>query len=265
METQRQRLKILDILIDVIDMEQAIARIGRWIAQCRKVYICVAPVSTVMSAVDDDNYRKVVNQADLVTPDGMPLVWIARARGQRAIGRVCGPDLMRQICTDPCLAHWRHFFYGSTSRTLEELQRQLCEWNPDIKICGAVSPPFREEAQKEDPNVIEQINAARADIVWVGLGAPKQDVWMALNRDALEAPVLIGIGAAFDFLAGIKSRAPRWMQRAGLEWLFRLWCEPRRLWRRYVIGNTRFCWELLKNWMGIRYSGACQESLKDVC
>lgn len=254
METQRQRLKILDIWIDVIDMEQAIARIGRWIAQCRKAYICIAPVSTVMSAVDDDNYRKVVNQADLVTPDGMPLVWIARARGRRAIRRVCGPDLMRKICTDPCLAHWRHFFYGATPETLERLQDQLKAGNPDIKICGAVSPPFRKEAQKEAANVIEQINAARPDIVWVGLGSPKQDLWMALNRDALEAPVLIGIGAAFDFLAGIKSRAPRWMQRAGLEWLFRLGCEPRRLWRRYVIGNTRFCFELVKNLCGLRRS-----------
>jgi len=254
MERQRQRFKVLDILIDAVTMSAVIDRIGCWIDRRQKAYVCVAPVSTVMSAGDDPAYRQVINQADLVTPDGMPLVWIARARGQRAIGRVCGPDLMRQICTDPCLAHWRHFFYGSTSRTLEELQRQLCEWNPDIKICGAVSPPFREEARKEDANVIEQINAAHPDIVWVGLGAPKQDIWMALNRDALEAPVLIGIGAAFDFLAGIKPRAPRWMQKSGLEWLFRLWCEPRRLWRRYVIGNTRFCFEFLKDVCGLRRS-----------
>lgn len=249
---ERKRVKILDVLIDAINMDQAIQRISEWIDTKRKSYVCVAPVATVVSALDDDKYLEVLNHADMVTPDGMPIVWVGRAKGYREMGRVCGPDMMKKICIDPCLSHCRHFFFGATDQTLHELQEQLRKWNPDIKICGAIAPPFRDKAQVEDDDVVGRINHAQPDILWVGIGAPKQDYWMALNRDRIDAPVLVGIGAAFDFLAGNKPRAPKWMQKIGMEWFFRLCCEPRRLWRRYVIGNTRFCFEFLKEVLGLR-------------
>lgn len=249
---QRKRIKILDALVDVLTMGSAINRIESWINEKKKKYVCVAPVSTIVDAIDNEKYRQVVNNADMVIPDGMPIVWIAKAKGQKEIGRVYGPDMMKRICVDPCLAHWRHFFFGATSETLELLRKRLKIVNPDIKICGSYAPPFRDRAVKEDDSIIQMINDAQPDIVWVGIGAPKQDYWMVLNRDQLNVPVIIGIGAAFDFLAGLKPMAPEWVQQIGMEWFFRLCCEPRRLWRRYVIGNSKFLFELLKELIGVR-------------
>ena len=247
---QRQRVKILDVFIDILTPQTAIARIEEWVRDRKKAYVAVAPVSTVVAALDDEECRRAVNGADMVTPDGMPVVWAARMKGCKDIQRVCGPDLMRQICVDPCLAHLKHFFFGSSDETLSLLKETLREQNPDIKITGSYAPLFCDRVKKEEADVIRHINQADPDIVWVGLGSPKQDLWMSLHRDELNASVLIGIGAAFDFLAGVKPRAPKWMQKIGLEWLFRLCCEPRRLWRRYLIGNARFVWEILKRGCG---------------
>ncbi|HSV43699.1 MAG TPA: WecB/TagA/CpsF family glycosyltransferase, partial [Candidatus Bathyarchaeia archaeon] len=245
-------VKVLDVNVDVIDMDTAIERIGQWIEERRKAYVCVAPVATVVRAIDDQDYQKILEEADMVTPDGMPVVWVARAKGAKEIERVCGPDLIQRVCSDPCLTHWRHFFFGATPSTLEQMEKRLRMLNPDIKIAGTMAPPFRDEAVLESPEVIEEINRARPDILWVGMGSPKQDFWMKVNRPRLDAPVIIGIGAAFDFLAGNKPRAPKWMQRVGLEWLFRLGCEPRRLMSRYVIGNSRFCMEVMLDFLNLR-------------
>jgi len=249
---ERKRVPVLGVAVDDIDMSSTLSRIRRWIHERAGVRICVAPVSTIVEASEDPEYQALVNGADLVVPDGMPVVWAARTKGARQVKRVCGPDLMRTICTDYSFTHVRHFFYGADQDTLDLLQSRLRDLNPEINICGAIAPPYFPEAVPESDEVIAKINAAEADIVWVGLGAPKQDLWAELHRDRLEAPVLIGIGAAFDFLSGVKPRAPRWMQACGLEWLFRLCCEPRRLWRRYLIGNTRFCWEIGKELFGMR-------------
>jgi len=209
-----------------------------------------------VEASEDPEYRSVVNGADLVLPDGMPVVWAARMKGARQAKRVCGPDLMRKICTDYSFTHIKHFFYGTDQSTLELLRRRLLEMNPEINICGMMAPPYFLKAVLESEETIARINASGADIVWVGLGAPKQDVWAKIHREHLDTPVLIGIGAAFDFLAGVKPRAPVWMQRCGLEWFFRLCCEPRRLWRRYLVGNTKFCWKLLTETFGLSKSTA---------
>ncbi|MEW5895574.1 MAG: WecB/TagA/CpsF family glycosyltransferase [Candidatus Omnitrophota bacterium] len=249
---ERKRVRVLDILVDVIDMDIAIDRVESWIRQRKKSYICVVPVSTIVEAVDDKDYRRIINNADMVTPDGMPIVWSGRFKGHSKIKRVCGPDFMKKICKDPCLAHWKHFFLGTTPATLKRLERKLRQWNPDIQVCGSYAPPVDEKARAEDESIIAQINGVQPDILWVGMGAPKQDYWMKLNRERLDVPVMIGVGAAFDFLAGVKPRAPEWMQRIGMEWFFRLCCEPRRLWRRYVIGNARFCFEMFKEIFRLR-------------
>jgi N-acetylglucosaminyldiphosphoundecaprenol N-acetyl-beta-D-mannosaminyltransferase len=251
---QRQRIKILDILVDVLTLEKAVYRIEQWVKQRHKAYVCVAPVSTVVEAIDDTDYRRIINNADMVTPDGMPVVWTARLKGQKEIRRVYGPDLMRLICEDPCLSHLKHFFLGATNETLSLLQECLREKNPDIQIMGVFAPPFLKQAQREEKAVIDRINQSGADILWVGLGSPKQDYWISLHRNLLDIPVIIGIGAAFDFLAGVKPQAPVWMRQCGLEWLFRLCCEPRRLWRRYLIGNIRFLWESGKEFLRMRPS-----------
>ncbi len=251
MAEQRRRVKILDILVDVLTLDKAVLTIFQWVRERRKVYICVAPVSTVMTAVDNLEYRDIVNNAAMVTADGMPLVWASHVKGIKDLQRVCGPDLMMKICADSSLS-LRHCFYGSTDEVLMMLQKKLQEQNPDIQIVGAYAPSFSTQRQQEDQVFIDQINQVRPDILWVGLGSPKQDYWMHQHRDILDVPVMIGVGAAFDFLAGIKPRAPQWMQRCGLEWLFRLSCEPRRLWRRYLVGNVRFMWEALKAMTGMR-------------
>jgi len=248
---ERKRVPVLGVAVDDIDMSSTLSRIRRWIHERTGVRICVAPVSTIVEASEDPEYRALVNGADLVVPDGMPVVWAARMKGARQAKRVCGPDLMRKICTDYSFTHIKHFFYGTDQDTLALLRSRLQEMNPEINICGAIAPPYFSKAVLESEETIAQINAAEADIVWVGLGAPKQDVWVHLHRECLDAPVLIGIGAAFDFLAGVKPRAPVWMQRCGLEWFFRLCCEPRRLWRRYLVGNTKFLWRIIKEVFGL--------------
>ena len=212
----------------------------------------MAPVATVMDCQDDPAYRSVINAADLVTPDGVPIAWLGRRAGHSAVARTYGPDLMQRLCDHGRSRGWKHFFYGATPAICDKLEARLKAKFPGLNVAGKMSPPFMPKAGRIPADEIRRINAAGADIIWVALGAPKQDFWCDLNRRALDAPVLIGIGAAFDFLSGVKAQAPRWVQRCGLEWLFRLCCEPRRLWRRYLIGNARFVGLLLKQ--GIRKS-----------
>lgn len=238
------KFSVLGVNISAVNLETAVATIRSWIQERQRVYVCVAPVSTVVAAQDDPEYQRVLNAAALVTPDGMPLVWLARRRGLRQVQRTYGPDLMRKICNEGRSKNYRHFLYGADEATSRDLAEALQRDYPGILIVGRVAPPFRDLSIEETADMLNQINASLADILWVGLGSPKQDFWIAQNRDKLNAPVLIGIGAAFDFLAGTKAQAPRWLQRCGLEWLFRLGCEPRRLWRRYLIGNTRFIYLL---------------------
>jgi N-acetylglucosaminyldiphosphoundecaprenol N-acetyl-beta-D-mannosaminyltransferase len=152
---------------------------------------------------------------------------------------------MQRVCDHGRIRGWKHFFYGGTPEVCDKLEHCLKAKFPGLNVVGKFAPPFLPQAQKVPDQLARSINEAKPDIVWIGLGAPKQDLWSALNRDVLDAPVLIGIGAAFDFLSGMKPQAPRWMQNMGLEWLFRLCCEPRRLWRRYLIGNAQFVWLLL--------------------
>ena len=240
------RADVLGVGVSAIDMRGALDAIEGWIRRREPNYVCVTNVHSVMECQRDETLRRIQNRAGLVTPDGMPLVWLSRLAGFRDVRRVSGPDLMLEVFRRSLPLGWRHLLYGGTPQTAERLMQRLSATFPGIEICGVESPPFRPLSESEAREEIERINAARPDIVWVGLGCPKQERWMA-SRAGHVRSVLIGVGAAFDFHAGTKRRAPRWMQTSGLEWLFRLASEPRRLIRRYAVTNTAFLAAVLRS------------------
>lgn len=244
------RTNILGVGVSAITMTMALDIINNWIVQRAHEYVTVTGVHGVMESQRHTHIKKIHNEAGLVTPDGMPLVWLSRLYGHNHVERVYGPDLMLALC-ERSVEH-KHFFYGGGEGVPDLLAVRLGERFPRLRVVGTYSPPFRALTESEDESVVKMINGAEPDIVWVGLGTPKQELWMADHRNKLDAPVLIGVGAAFDFLAGLKRQAPRWMQRAGLEWFFRLMCEPRRLWRRYLINNPLFVVYVLLQLSGLR-------------
>jgi len=246
------RVNILGVGISAIDMQMALSAIEDWIAEREAHYVCVTPVHSLMECHRDPNLRRIFNVSGLTTPDGMPLVWLSRLKGFRHVDRVYGPDLMLTLCERSAARGYRHFFYGGAEGVPEQLAAVLQERFPGLQVVGTYSPPFRPLAPEEDKQAVKMINKADPDIVWVGLGSPKQERWMAAHVCALTAPVLIGVGAAFDFHSGRKPQSPRWMQRSGLEWLFRLLTEPRRLWRRYLINNPLFVALVLLQTLGLR-------------
>ena len=201
--------------------------------------VCVATVHMVMEAFDDPAFQRIVNTADRVTPDGVPLVKVLRMLGIPQAQRVYGPALTFIVCERVEELGLPVGFYGGSPEVLDALVRELSARFPKLRISFAYSPPYRRLSEVEDAGVVDAIEAAGVKILFVGLGCPKQERWMAAHRESLRC-TMVGVGAAFDFIAGAKSQAPRWVQRRGLEWLFRLLAEPRRLWRRYLIGNPRF-------------------------
>ena len=200
--------------------------------------VAVCNVHSVMSARRNPALREAIGAAEIATPDGVPIVWGLRATVRKEQQRVYGPDLMRKAFVDD--VGWKHYLYGSTPETLAQLQAKLEEIAPAAEIVGSFSPPFRDMTPAESDEAMEAIRTSGADVVWVGLGMPKQELWMHEIRPELPGVALLGVGAAFDFLAGTKKQAPAWMQKAGLEWLFRLIQEPRRLWRRYIWNNPAY-------------------------
>jgi N-acetylglucosaminyldiphosphoundecaprenol N-acetyl-beta-D-mannosaminyltransferase len=234
------RVDLLGVRISSINMSMALTTIDTWIASCQPAYVCVTPAHSVMDGHDHPDLRTIFNSSGMTTPDGMAVVWWLRWHGQRHVERVYGPDLMLAVCQHSQQKGYRHFFYGGAAGVAGELAQKLQSRFPGLKVAGCFTPPFRLLTPEEDRQVCRQIQDSQADIVWVGLGAPRQEVWMSEHKGRVGAPVLIGVGAAFDFLSGRKTQAPRWIQRSGLEWLFRLVSEPRRLWRRYLLGYPRF-------------------------
>lgn len=234
------RANILGVGVSAIDMPLALDTIGGWIARRVPKYVCVTGVHGIIESYRSPELLEIHNRAGMVTPDGMPLVWLARMMGFREVERVYGPDLMLGVCERSIARGWRHFLYGGAPGVPELLARKLSERFAGIEIAGMYSPPFRPLSVSEDRDVVGRINDSGADIVWVGLSTPKQERWMAAHREVLNVPVLVGCGAAFDFHAGLKAQAPRWIQRSGLEWMFRLLSEPRRLGPRYLVNNPLF-------------------------
>ncbi|OGO47017.1 MAG: glycosyl transferase [Chloroflexi bacterium RBG_16_64_32] len=226
-------IAVLGVRISPVNPGQVQEVVDVHITHHRGTYLCVAAVHSIMACRRDPALRKVLNRSGATTPDGMPLVWLCRLAGFRHVERVYGPDLMLALCEHGVGRDYRHFFFGGGPAVPEALAERLADRIPGLRVVGTISPPFGEIADSEEEGFVEQINAANPDIVWVGLGTGTQEHWMARNRPRLKAPVLIGVGAAFDFLSGRKRQAPPWMRRSGLEWLFRLATEPRRLWPRY--------------------------------
>lgn len=222
-------IDLLGVHVSAVNMQSATRQIEDAIRQKRRGYVCLCGAHGLVESQSIPALRQAYCNAFLVTPDGMPLVWELRRQGHADAGRVYGPDLMLELFG----RGYRHFLYGSSPKTLARLTKRLEARFPGAHIVGVFSPPFRSLTEREDKDVASRINATEPDIVWVGLGAPKQELWMARMRDQIQAPMLIGVGAAFDFHAGQKRQAPSFVQSCGLEWLFRLLTEPRRLWRRY--------------------------------
>lgn len=247
-----RRVNVLGVGVSVVTMEQALSRIQRWVANNDRQYVCVTGVHGVMESQREERLRRVHNHAGMVTPDGMPLVWLSRLKKFRSAERVYGPDLLLACCERFLERRYRHFFYGGGGGVADRLADRLKARFPGLEVVGCLSPPFRKLSPQEDSEIVAQINASHPDIVWVGLSTPKQEIWMAEHVGLVTARVLIGVGAAFDFHAGLKRQAPRWMQQSGLEWLFRLCSEPHRLWRRYLINNPLFLWRVLLQEIGAR-------------
>ena len=240
------RTDILGVQVSAIDIPRAVGTIERWINTNQREYVCVTGVHGVMESQKDKELREIHNRAGMVTPDGMPLVFLSRWYGHRDVQRVYGPDLMIELCRRSLETGWRHFFYGGAAGVADILVERLSERFEGLSVAGTYCPPFRPLSEEEEGDVKRIIDESRADIVWVGLSTPKQEQWMSAHVGRLEASVLIGVGAAFDFHAGLKPQAPLWMQRSALEWLFRLLTEPRRLWRRYLYNNPRFLYLMIR-------------------
>ena len=230
---------ILKTRVDPINYKEATQKIIEWAEKEKSRYVCAATVHMVMEAFDSEEFCQVVNNADLVTADGMPLVWMLRLLGHKRQERCCGPELILWVNKAAAEKGIPVGFYGSTPEVLQDLKKNLLQKFPKLKIVYMYSPPFRPLLPEEEKQIIKEINQSGARILFVGLGCPKQERWMARHRGKIRA-VMLGVGAAFDFHAGHKPIAPKWMQNLGLEWLFRLCCEPRRLWRRYLYHNPRF-------------------------
>jgi N-acetylglucosaminyldiphosphoundecaprenol N-acetyl-beta-D-mannosaminyltransferase len=244
---------VLGVRVDAVQIPDVISQMEDWIHQrnaCR--YIAVTDMHSLMQARHSQSFKKILQDADLVVPDGFPLVWLGRRRGFALRRRVYGPELMERFCQETAARGHRHFLCGGAPGVAEDLAARLAARFPGLQIAGAYCPPFRPLIREEDEKVVSLINAARADIVWVGLGAPKQERWMAEHCSRLSASVLVGVGAAFDFHTGRVAQAPRWMREHGLEWLFRLSREPGRLWRRYLIYGTEFVALVLLESLGLK-------------
>jgi N-acetylglucosaminyldiphosphoundecaprenol N-acetyl-beta-D-mannosaminyltransferase len=239
------RVDVLGVRISCLTLDSAVEEVSGWVDRAEHRYGCVTGVHGVMECQRDPQLLRVHNQSGLTTPDGMPMVWSARWAGRREVSRVYGPDLMLAVLARAVDRGWSSFFYGGGPGTAELLAERLTSRFPGLQVAGTLTPPFRSLTQQEDEETVEVLNDSGAQLVWVGLSTPKQERWMAEHVGRLRANVLFGVGAAFDVHAGTMSQAPRWMQRSGLEWTYRLSREPRRLWRRYLRNNPAFVLSVL--------------------
>lgn len=232
--------RVLGVPVSTIDMTQAVITILSWINGGHAHYICVRDVHGIMRAQEDAELVEIHERAGLVTPDGMPLVWLAHWRGHHHVGRVCGADLVAELCAASIERGIGHYFYGGKPGVAERMAAALSARFPGLNVAGTNTPPFGVISAEEDAAHTAAIVASGAGIVWVGLSTPKQEYWMREHVDRIPGATLIGVGAAFDFYAGDVKRAPEWMHQRGLEWLHRLVSEPRRLWRRYLVLAPKF-------------------------
>ena len=233
--------RILGVRVDAVQIPDVCATVERWLQQRDRChYVAITGMHGLMEAQHDPAFKSILNAADLVVPDGMPLVWLSRFRGRPLARRVYGPELMLEVCRQTASRTCHHFLVGGAPGVADRLAAILKHSFPGLSILGTCSPPFECLTEVQEEDLVGAINRASPDIVWVGLGTPKQERWMHRHRDHLTAAVLLGVGAAFDIHSGNRRQAPRWMRESGCEWLFRLMQEPRRLWRRYLIYGPQF-------------------------
>lgn len=235
---------IMGVNIAAINMPWLIGFTKKYIKDLSGNYMCVSNVHTTVMSYDDKTYCAVQNGGIMAIPDGGPLSSVGRRRGFSEMKRTTGPDYMKEILKISAQEGYRHFFYGSTEKTLLKLSRTIERRYPDVQVAGMYSPPFRALTKEEDASIVQMINESHADFVWVGLGAPKQERWMAEHQNVIKG-FMVGVGAAFDYEAGNIDRAPIWMQKLNLEWLYRLIQEPKRLFKRYFYTNTKFIWNAM--------------------
>ena len=248
---------VLGTKVSLVQIPDLIGEMEQYIGAARARgparYAVLTNINCVMSAHRNPAYRHTLNRADWAVADGMSLVWVARWQGAKNMRRRCyGPEIFAAFCERAQQRGWKFYLYGGAQGVAEKLAGVLCQKYPGLQIAGWDSPPFRPLTPEEDATACERINASGADVVWVGLGSPKQDIWMADHAAMLRAPVLVGVGAAFDFFTGRVTQAPRWMREHGLEWLFRFFADPRRLWHRYLVYNPWFAWLLLLESLGLK-------------
>ena len=247
-----KRVNVLGVGLSVLNLGTALEAIAAAVRDRRKGYICVTGVHGVMEAQTDENFRHILNNAFLCTPDGMPMVWMGKLRGNAEMRRVYGPDLMLDVCAWSEQSGCRHFFYGGAEGVAELLAQKLKDKFPKLEVAGTYTPPFRPLNDGEVKSLQEQIRNARPDMLWVGLSTPKQEKFMAEFLLKLDVTLMVGVGAAFDFYAGRVKQAPRWMQRSGLEWFYRLCQEPRRLAKRYLKNNPLFAMKIAGQLTGLK-------------
>lgn len=230
---------ILGVNICVTNLSETVGMIESSLNELKGKYICVSNVHTTVMSHEEDAYKKIQNESFVALPDGKPLSIVSKLRGYKEAERVTGPDLMKEIFEVSEKKGYKHYFYGSTNETLDKLMKELELEYPKLNVVGYHSPPFRPLSEEEDSEIISQINNINPDFIWVGLGAPKQEIWMSDHAGKINS-LMIGVGAGFDYFAKNIKRAPRWMQKFSLEWMYRLMQDPKRLWKRYLVYNTKF-------------------------
>jgi N-acetylglucosaminyldiphosphoundecaprenol N-acetyl-beta-D-mannosaminyltransferase len=246
------RYNLLGVGVSALTLSQACEAVMAALAERRRGYICTADARVINLAVRDPELRATLNGSLLTTPDGMPLVWLGRRLGHRTMGRVYGPDLMLEVCAETTATEHTHFLYGGAPGVAEKLQDRLRARFPRLRIVGTFTPPFRPLTPAEESLLAARVAEVKPDLFWVGLGVPERERFMARTLPQLETTLMIGVGAAFDLLSGRVPQAPRWIQRSGLEWLFRLGIEPRRLWRRYLVNNPLFILRVAAQLSGLK-------------
>jgi N-acetylglucosaminyldiphosphoundecaprenol N-acetyl-beta-D-mannosaminyltransferase len=247
----RDRVRAVSLLPDVLTARSAVSRVADLVRRKKGGYVCFSTVHMVMESHDSSDFGQKVNAADMIVPDGMPIVWMQRLQGRKQAERIRANDLMVLLCRYAEEHGLKVGFYGGKQEVIDAIRGRAVREFPKLAITYAFSPPFRALTPKEDEQIVFEINAAAPDILFMGLGCPKQEDWMAAHRDKLSA-VMLGVGASFDFFAGNVKESPAWLGRLGLEWLYRLTQEPRRLWRRYLILNPRFMWLAVLQLSGLR-------------
>lgn len=255
MSFARHRVPVIGVQVDLLDWDTAIGRIAAWGRARESRYVCFCNVHSAVTAAFDSRFHQIIAGSDMCTSDGAPVTWMLRQLGAPEQKRLNGPDLMLRYFAAEAPKGGKVYFYGGTPDTLKLLRDRVVAEYPGMQVVGMHSPPFRSASGAEDDDDVARINASGAHVVFVGLGCPKQEAWMAAHRGRVNA-VMMGVGAAFDFHAGVQPRAPRWMQQNGLEWVHRLVHDPRRLWRRYLFTNIPFLFMAGAQWVSSRLTGA---------